>query len=298
MNACKICFMDRFYTNPISKLEPSDFTNLVSLALEEDMPEKDITSESIFSREQKASATLIAKEAGVLAGTIVVEELKRQTGNSFSYKILKQDSEAFKPKDTLLTLEGSLIVILRIERVLLNFLQYLSGIATEANKISKKYENRLLIFDTRKTLPGYRKLAKYAVYTGGACNHRQNLSDMGLIKDNHVAMSGSILDAVSKLRSNFPNKKVELEIDGLFQLDEALKASPDIILLDNFSLEDTRTAVARIKLEKPNIRIECSGGITPEKLDSLSEIGSLGVSMGYLTHTTRFLDLSLEIESH
>ncbi len=290
--------MDRFYTNPISKLEPSDFTNLVSLALEEDMPEKDITSESIFSREQKASATLIAKEAGVLAGTIVVEELKRQTGNSFSYKILKQDSEAFKPKDTLLTLEGSLIVILRIERVLLNFLQYLSGIATEANKISKKYENRLLIFDTRKTLPGYRKLAKYAVYTGGACNHRQNLSDMGLIKDNHVAMSGSILDAVSKLRSNFPNKKVELEIDGLFQLDEALKASPDIILLDNFSLEDTRTAVARIKLEKPNIRIECSGGITPEKLDSLSEIGSLGVSMGYLTHTTRFLDLSLEIESH
>jgi nicotinate-nucleotide pyrophosphorylase (carboxylating) len=290
--------MDRFYTNPISKLEPSDFTNLVRLALKEDMPEKDITSESIFSTEQKASATLIAKEAGVLAGTIVVEELKRQTGNLFSYKILKQDSETFKPKDTLLTLEGSLIMILRVERVLLNFLQYLSGIATEANKISKKYENRLLIFDTRKTLPGYRKLAKYAVYAGGACNHRQNLSDMGLIKDNHVAMSGSILDAVAKLRSNFPNKKVELEIDGLFQLDEALKASPDIILLDNFSLDDTRTAVERIKLEKPNIRIECSGGITPEKLDSLSEIGSIGVSMGYLTHTTRFLDLSLEIESH
>ncbi len=298
MNACKICFMDRFYTNPINKLEPSDFTNLVHLALEEDMPDKDITSESIFPPEQKASATLFAKEAGVLAGAIVVEELKRQTGNLFSYKILKQDSEAFKPKETLLTLEGSLIVILRIERVLLNFLQYLSGIATEANKISNKYENRLLIFDTRKTLPGYRKLAKYAVYTGGACNHRQNLSDMGLIKDNHVAMSGSILEAVTKLRSNFPNKKVELEIDGLFQLDEALKASPDIILLDNFSLEDTRTAVERIRLEKPNIRIECSGGITPEKLDSLSEIGSIGVSMGYLTHTTRFLDLSLEIESH
>ena len=290
--------MDRFYTNPISKLTSSDFTQLVRLALEEDMPEKDITSESIFSKEQKANATLIAKEEGVLAGTIVIEELNKQTGNLFSYQVLKQDGEAFKPKETLLTLEGSLIVILRIERVLLNFLQYLSGIATEANKISKKYENRLMVFDTRKTLPGYRKLAKYAVYIGGACNHRQNLSDMGLIKDNHVAMSGSILEAVAKIRKNFPDKKIELEIDGLFQLDEALNASPDIILLDNFSIEDTKIAVNKIKLEKPNIRIECSGGITPEKLDALSTIGTIGVSMGYLTHTTRFLDLSLEVESH
>ncbi len=289
--------MDRFYTTPISKLTPSNFTDLVQLALKEDMPENDITSESIFSQGQKANATLIAKEAGVLAGTSVIEELKLQTGNLFSYHILKQDGEAFQPKETLLKLEGSLIVILRIERILLNFLQYLSGIATEANKISKKYENRLLIFDTRKTLPGYRKLAKYAVYIGGACNHRQNLSDMGLIKDNHVAMSGSILEAVGKLRENFPNKKIELEIDDLFQLDEALKASPDIIMLDNFSIENTKIAIDRIKLEKPNIRIECSGGITPEKLDALSQIGAIGVSMGYLTHTTRFLDLSLEIEN-
>jgi nicotinate-nucleotide pyrophosphorylase (carboxylating) len=289
--------MDRFYTTPIHKLTSSDFTQLVRLALEEDMPEKDITSESIFSKEQKANATLIAKEEGVLAGTIVIEELNKQTGNLFSYQVLKQDGEAFKPKETLLTLEGSLIVILRIERVLLNFLQYLSGFATEANKISKKYENRLMVFDTRKTLPGYRKLAKYAVYIGGACNHRQNLSDMGLIKDNHVAMSGSILEAVAKIRKNFPDKKIELEIDGLFQLDEALKASPDIIMLDNFSIEDTKIAVEKIKLEKPNIRIECSGGITPEKLDALSNFGTIGVSMGYLTHTTRFLDLSLEIES-
>lgn len=289
--------MDRFYTSPISNLDSSDFTDLVRLALKEDMPDRDITSESIFPKEQKAKATLIAKEAGVLAGSIVIEELNKQTGNHITYQIFKQDGEIFKPKDTLLTLEGSLIVILRIERVLLNFLQYLSGIATEANKISKKYENRLLIFDTRKTLPGYRKLAKYAVYIGGACNHRQNLSDMGLIKDNHVAMSGSIIEAVSKIRSNFPDRKIELEIDGLFQLDEALKASPDIIMLDNFNIEDTKIAVEKIKLEKPNIRIECSGGITPEKLDALSNFGSIGVSMGYLTHTTRFLDLSLEIES-
>jgi len=290
--------MDRFYTAPISNLTPSDFTDLVRLALTEDKPENDITSESIFSTEQKCTATLIAKEEGVLAGLAVIEELKSQTGNLFNYTIHKKDGDTFQNKDTLINLEGNLIVILRIERILLNFLQYLSGIATEANKISKKYENKLLIFDTRKTLPGYRKLTKYAVYLGGACNHRQNLSDMALIKDNHVAMSGSIKEAVSKVRKKFPNKKIELEIDGLHQLDEALIASPDIIMLDNFNIEDTKLAVEKIKLEKPNIRIECSGGITPEKLDRLSKIGIIGVSMGYLTHTTRFLDLSLEIESH
>lgn len=289
--------MDRFYTKPIEKLIPSDFTQLVKMALDEDMPERDVTSESIFTSNQKSKATLIAKEAGVLAGSIVVEELKLQTGNQFSYKILKQDGENFAPKEILLTLEGNLRVILRIERVLLNFLQYLSGIATEANKISKKYENKLMIFDTRKTLPGYRKLAKYAVYMGGACNHRQNLSDMGLIKDNHVAMVGSILEAVSKVRKNFPDRKVELEIDGLHQLDEAIESSPDIILLDNFNLENTKIAIDKIQKVKPSIRIECSGGITPEKLEGLSKLGLVGVSMGYLTHTTRFLDLSLEIES-
>lgn len=289
--------MDRFYTTPVSVLIHSDFTNLVKLALLEDMPEIDVTSEAIFSTEQKSIGTLIAKESGILAGTAVLEELCMQTGNQFSYQVFIKDGESFHPKDVILRIEGNLIVILRIERVLLNFLQYLSGIATEANKMSKKYENKLMIFDTRKTLPGYRKLAKYAVYIGGACNHRQNLSDMGLIKDNHVAMSGSIIEAVTKLRTKFPEKKVELEIDNLEQLDEALKASPDIILLDNFSLQDTKTAIEKIKLEKPNIRIECSGGITPERLDELSKIGKIGVSMGYLTHTTRFLDLSLEIEA-
>lgn len=289
--------MDRFYTKPIDKLTPTDFTKLVRMALDEDMPDKDVTSESIFSSEQKSKATLIAKEPGVLAGSIVVEELKIQTGNQFTYKILKQDGENFSPKEILLTLEGNLRVILRVERVLLNFLQYLSGIATEANKISKKYENKLMIFDTRKTLPGYRKLAKYAVYIGGACNHRQNLSDMGLIKDNHVAMSGSIQEAVSKLRNQFPDRKIELEIDGLHQLDDAIKSSPDIILLDNFNLEDTKFAIDKIQKINLNIRIECSGGITPEKLEGLSKLGLVGVSMGYLTHTTRFLDLSLEIES-
>lgn len=289
--------MNRFYTEPIGNLTPSDFSELVQLALKEDMPDRDVTSESIFSPNQKSCATLIAKESGILAGIAVIEEINSQTGNHFTYKTYKQDGESFQPKDVLIQIEGRLIVILRIERVLLNFLQYLSGIATEAHKISQKYQHKLQIFDTRKTLPGYRKLVKYAVYKGGACNHRQNLSDMGLIKDNHVAMAGSILEAVSKIRTNFPDKKIELEIDGLHQLDEALEAKPDIILLDNFTLEDTKFAVDKIKSSDSKIRIECSGGITPEKLDGLAKIGLVGVSMGYLTHTTRFLDLSLEIES-
>jgi len=239
--------MDRFYTTPVEKLEATDFKNLVRLALEEDKPEQDITSEAIFEKDQMATATLIAKESGILAGSIVLEELKDQTGHLFSYETFKKDGEEFKPKDKILQIKGNLIVILRIERILLNFLQYLSGIATEANKISSKYKNRLMIFDTRKTLPAYRKLAKYAVYIGGACNHRQNLSDMGLIKDNHVAMSGSIEEAVKKIRTKFPNKKIELEIDGLFQLDDAINSSPDIIMLDNFTVEDTKIAVEKIK---------------------------------------------------
>lgn len=288
--------MDRYYTSPAASLTPADFQELVRMALAEDCPDHDVTSEAIFSDSQMCKALLVSRETGVLAGTPVLEELKNQLGN-FEYTLHLKDGEVFHKGDKLLSIQGRLVIVLRLERILLNFLQYLSGIATEANKVSSKYGTSLLILDTRKTLPGYRKLAKYAVYTGGAANHRQNLSDMALIKDNHVAMSGSIEEAVLKVRNKFPDKKIELEIDGLHQLDSALNAHPDIIMLDNFSIEDTKLAVDRIRNRFSDIKIECSGGITPEKLTLLAEIGGIGVSMGYLTHTTRFLDLSLEIES-
>ncbi len=287
--------MNRYYTKPIDFIEASDFTELVRLALAEDRIDYDITSESIFQHSDFGKAKLISKTDGVLSGLAVVSEIQKQTGFQFQFKTLKKDGDALKNKDVILELEGNLITILRVERPMLNFLQYLSGISSETNRLALQYKNKLHILDTRKTLPGYRKLAKYAVFMGGGFNHRINLSDMGLIKDNHVALSGSILSAVEKIKLKFPDRKIELEIDELSQLDEAIKSSPDMILLDNFSVEDTKIAFEKIKSSNKEILIECSGGITPEKLNALSEIGLMGVSMGYLTHTTKFLDLSLEI---
>jgi nicotinate-nucleotide pyrophosphorylase (carboxylating) len=287
--------MDRFYTHPIDRISPSDFRPLLALAILEDCPDHDITSESIFSETDTAKANLITHEEGIFVGGEIFVALQEFFPETFTFQLFKEEGGKLQKGDLIATISGNLRIILQIERILLNFLQYLSGIASNVNRLAIQYPN-LLILDTRKTLPGYRKLVKYAVYMGGGANHRIHLSDMGLIKDNHVAMSGSIQSAVRSIRKKFPDRKVELEIDGLFQLDDALDAEPDMILLDNFSLEDTIVAVEKIRRLKPSIRIECSGGITPEKLKSLSELGEIGVSMGYLTHTTRFMDLSLEIE--
>jgi nicotinate-nucleotide pyrophosphorylase (carboxylating) len=289
--------MLRYYTNPIDKLTFDDFSPLVDLALSEDCPDKDITSEAIFSVKEVATAKLVSREFGVLCGISILDVLNKKTMNQFTFQNFKTDTETFHQSDVICEIRGQLLTILRIERIFLNFVQYLSGIATQAHILSQKYPN-LFILDTRKTLPGYRKLSKYAVYCGGGANHRIHLSDMAMIKDNHVAMSGSIIEAVNKIRNAFPDKKIELEIDSLSQLKEAIASHPDILLLDNFSVPDTYTATDILKKEAPNIRIECSGGITPEKLEELSKIGGIGVSMGYLTHTTRFLDLSLEISNY
>jgi nicotinate-nucleotide pyrophosphorylase (carboxylating) len=286
--------LERFYTKPIDSLSPEDFLPLFELAIAEDCPETDITSEAIFPSHLEGRATLITREYGIFCGSQILELIHRKFPNQFGYKLVSQEGSIMSPKDTLATLHGNLNLLLRMERILLNFLQYLSGIATNVHSLALKYPN-LLILDTRKTLPGYRKLSKYAVYIGGGANHRIHLSDMGLIKDNHVVMSGSITNAVQKIRNKFPEKKIELEIDGLSQLEEAILSSPDIILLDNFSIEDTKIAIDKIR-NSSKIKIECSGGITPEKLKELDQFGEIGVSMGYLTHTTRFLDLSLELE--
>ncbi|GBF49728.1 nicotinate-nucleotide pyrophosphorylase [Leptospira ryugenii] len=286
--------MERGYTQAVKSLVVEDFLPLVDLAWAEDMPEGDITTESLFHQGETAEATLLAKDSGVLCGTQVILALLKKAGGQVSYEAWKEDGAILSPGMEIGKLSGSLQLILKMERTLLNFIQYLSGIATNAHKVVKQYPN-LIILDTRKTLPAYRKLAKYAVYTGGAWNHRLNLSDMAMLKDNHIAKAGSIGEAVRLVREKYPDKKIELEIDGLAQLKDALEADPDIILLDNFSIEDTKVAVETIRKQKPSIFIECSGGITPEKLQELSSLNQIGVSMGYLTHTVKFLDISLEI---
>lgn len=285
----------RFYTQPISELKSLDYLPLIQMGLTEDCPETDITSESIFSESDEGGGFLVTRENGIFCGTGAFQCFKELFSTKFDYTLFAKDGSKIQAGEKIADISGQLLSILRIERVLLNMIQYLSGISTTTHNLSIQYPE-LLILDTRKTLPGYRKLVKYAVYMGGGANHRIHLSDMGLIKDNHIALSGSITGAVEKIRSRYPSKKVELEIDGLFQLEEAILSKPDIILLDNFSIEETRKAVEILKQKASEIRIECSGKITPEKLQALSEIGNIGVSMGYLTHTTRFMDLSLEIE--
>ncbi|MCR8628226.1 nicotinate-nucleotide diphosphorylase (carboxylating) [Leptospira interrogans serovar Canicola] len=291
--------MKRAYTHPISSVNFQDYELLAKLAWEEDCPEEDITSVSLFSIDQNATANLNSREPGILCGTGVLEVLNTLSGNKIRSKLFKKDSESFQAGETLLKIEGSLVQILRIERILLNFIQYLSGISTTTGEVVKKYGQKgLMILDTRKTLPGYRKLAKYAVYCGGGSNHRLNLSEMAMIKDNHLAMYSSAREPVEKIKLSFPNKLVEVEIDSILQLEDAISSGAEVILLDNFSLEDSKTAYSILKQKAPNVLIEFSGGITPEKLEALSEFSGAGVSMGYLTHTTRFLDLGLDIERH
>ncbi|TGK88462.1 carboxylating nicotinate-nucleotide diphosphorylase [Leptospira bourretii] len=287
--------MIRGYTTPVTEISEKDFEALVTLALEEDLPTGDITTDSLFNSSETCKAELLAKEEGVLCGLAVLPCLIRKTGANVKWNQTLSDGAALSKGTIIGTLEGSLVDVLKMERILLNFIQYLSGIATNASKVAKEFPN-LLILDTRKTLPGYRKLAKYAVYTGGGANHRLNLSEMAMLKDNHVAKAGSIQSAVQIVRNANPGKKIELEIDGLSQLSEAIASNPDIILLDNFSDSDTEKAIELIKEQSPKIRIECSGGITPGKLKFLSKFQDIGVSMGYLTHTVKFLDISLDIK--
>lgn len=295
------------YTTPVSEIERSDCETLIRLALDEDAPAGDVTSESIFSETEQGRARIAARENGVLCGAKVVAILldidAERSGARVDLHLRLNDGDAFQPGDNLLELRGPLRALLRLERPILNFLQYLSGISTVVAAAVAQAGPDIAVLDTRKTLPGYRRLAKYAVYCGGGTNHRISLSDMAMIKDNHVAAAGGVREAARRVRAREPAAPLEIEIDSLDQLDDALAAAPRAILLDNMDRPALMRAIERIRAAgaaKPAGAlplIEVSGGWTPERLKDLQGLGPLGVSMGFLTHTTRFLDLSLEYVS-
>lgn len=289
----------RHYTQPIQQIQRSDCETLLRLAFLEDAPYGDPTSEAIFPQDSQGRARIFPKEAGVVCGLAILPFMREIYQEITGYKVdlttQKNDGDEFSIGETLLELSGSTRALLRLERPLLNFLQYLSGIATTTASIMGRANPEISILDTRKTLPGYRRLAKYAVYCGGGTNHRIDLSEMVMLKDNHIQEAGGIENAVKNVRSKFPNLPIEVEVDHLSQLPEALVSSPNFLLLDNMDLETTKKAVDLIRKHSANIRIELSGGIKPENLRDLSTLGEVGVSMGYLTHTTRFLDLSMEM---
>jgi nicotinate-nucleotide pyrophosphorylase (carboxylating) len=273
-------------------LTQSDIAPLVALALEEDIGSGDITA-GLVSADEKAIATVITREPGVLCGTQFVDAIFDAVDSSLEVAWLKVDGDKLKANDTLFTVSGAARSILTAERAALNFLQMLSGTASYSAKLAalvKGTSARLL--DTRKTIPGFRLAQKYAVTCGGCHNHRIGLYDAFLIKENHIAACGGIREAIETARANAPGKPVEIEVESLDELSEALNARADRVMLDNFSLDDMRQAVA---LNNAQAELEASGNVTESTLRDIAETGVDFISIGALTKVIMPLDLSMRL---
>lgn len=273
-------------------LTKSDIAPLVALALEEDIGSGDITA-GLVSADEKAIASVITRESGVLCGTQFVDAVFDAVDSSLEVAWLKVDGDKLKANDRLFTVSGAARSILTAERAALNFLQMLSGTASYSAKLAalvKGTSARLL--DTRKTIPGFRLAQKYAVTCGGCHNHRIGLYDAFLIKENHIAACGGIREAIETARANAPGKPVEIEVESLDELSKALNARADRVMLDNFSLDDMRQAVA---LNNAQAELEASGNVTESTLRDIAETGVDFISIGALTKVIMPLDLSMRL---
>ncbi len=270
---------------------------LVELALEEDLGRGDITTQAVIAPGLTATAHLVAREPMVVAGIGLCSAVFRRVDRSISATESAKDGDRVTAGARVATFSGSAASILAAERTALNFVQRLSGIATLARAfVDAASASSVRIADTRKTTPGFRLLEKYAVRMGGASNHRYDLGSGVLIKDNHVAVAGGVKVAIERTRGRVPHGlKIEVEVDSLDQLDEALEAGADIILLDNFALPDVERAVARAKMKTPRPLLEVSGGVTLEKIPAIARTGVDIVSVGALTHSAKAMDLALDI---
>lgn len=267
---------------------------IIELALLEDLSLGDITSDTIFTPDNRAKAAIRAKEDLVLCGMDVAKTVFHAVDPDVIFTPLKKDGDNVKKGETVLELTGSTLSILKAERTALNFMQRMSGIATASREyaaIGKKYG--VMIVDTRKTQPGLRRLDKYAVRTGGARNHRISLADSVMIKDNHIAAAGSITAAVKKIKDVIGHTpKVEVETTTLDEVKEALNAGADIIMLDNMTPE--QIAVCKKEIAGRAI-IEVSGGVNKTNLEAYCAVRPDVISMGALTHSVPAKDLSLKI---
>lgn len=271
-------------------LDPVALIDLIKSALAEDKAGEDKTTLATISADQTSTANLRSRKAGVLAGVNVAAAVFEIAGIT-EIEIVKRCSETVAPGETIFTVSGKTRAILSAERVALNLISHLSGIATTTKIWVKEIEGTgAVIRDTRKTNPGLRQLEKFAVRMGGGENHRMNLSDSALIKDNHIAAAGSITAAIKSVRSQYPGLPVEIEVDSITQLEEALKSSPEMILLDNFSLADTKRAVALAQ----ETLLESSGGLTLESVRSYAECGVDYLAVGAITHSAPILDIGLD----
>ena len=272
--------------------------DIVKQALHEDHGHGDINTESTVDPEKAGRAEIIAKEDGVLAGLFVAEEAFLQIDPDIAFDLEFEEGSPFNRGEIILSISGRLRSILMAERVALNFLQRLCGIATQAARYVREVEGLgCRVVGTRKTTPCLRFLEKYAIRAGGALNHRFSLSDGILIKDNHIAACGSIQEAVQKARQSVPHTlKIEVEVSDMDQLREAISAGADAILLDNMDVEQTAKAVKVAREMNPAVLIEASGGITLENIRQYAETGVDIISSGSLTHSFKSVDLSLRVK--
>jgi nicotinate-nucleotide pyrophosphorylase (carboxylating) len=269
--------------------------NIIKTALLEDINYLDCATDYLIDEEQENTARFLAKDDGILCGIDIalrVFELLQPQG--FVAEVYKKDGDALQKGDIIAEIKGKTRTILKGERTALNLIQHMSGVATATHKAVEIVKGtKASIADTRKTLPGLRPLQKYAVTVGGGKNHRYNLSDAAMLKDNHVDAGGGIANAVKKLKEKLGHMtKVELEVRNLDELGQALEAGVDVIMLDNMSCEMMRDAVA---ITNGKALLEASGGITDETLREIAETGVDIISMGALTHSVKAFDISLKI---
>ena len=268
---------------------------IITTALEEDINYIDAASDNLITPDMKSEAYYIAKDTGVVCGIEIAKRVFELVGGDVDFRILLGDGTKVNKGDIIAEMSGSTLTLLKGERTALNILQHMSGIATATNKCAELVKGtRAAVTDTRKTLPGLRALQKYAVTVGGGKNHRYNLSDAAMLKDNHIDAYGGITAAVNALREKIGHTvKIEVEVRSLDELREVLDTKVEIIMLDNMSCEDMRKAV---EITDGRALLEASGNVTAENIRSVAETGVDIISLGALTHSVKCFDISMKIK--
>ena len=266
---------------------------LIRMALQEDITSEDVSTNAVMPTATKGTVDLIAKEDGVIAGLDIYARVFTILDEKTEIDFHCKDGDEVKKGELMATVTGDIRVLLSGERVALNYLQRMSGIATYTRQVAKLLEgSKVTLLDTRKTTPNCRVFEKYAVRVGGGCNHRYNLSDGVLLKDNHIGAAGSVTNAIQMAKAYAPFvRKIEIEVETLEQVKEAVEAGADIIMLDNMTPEVMKQAV---ELINGRAQTECSGNITKENIQKIREIGVDFVSSGALTHSAPILDISMK----
>lgn len=278
---------------PFGPLDPALYREIVRRALAEDLGWGDVTTEATVRPDQRARGVILVKSPCVLAGIQVAEEVFRQLDPAISFDSRRRDAEPCAPGDIVAEVRGSAAAMLTAERTALNLLQRMSGIATLTRAFVDASGGSITVLDTRKTTPTLRALEKYSVRAGGGSNHRSGLDDGILIKDNHIRLAGGVGEAVRRMKQAGHEMLIEVEAQSLAQVEEALAAAADIILLDNLPIEQIREAVRRVG---GRAKIEISGGVTLGHMRELASTGADYVSIGALTHSAPAADISFELE--